>query len=369
MALVQEIVLLAIIGPFGALADRIGRRKVGMMGYLITAIAYLLYPFATSVEMLTVCRVIFAVGVAGVVSTFTVVLTDYPQERSRSKMVATCSILNGLGIAILGPLCAQLPYVFTNAGYDAATAGQLSLGLVAALALFTGIIFTSGIVAYRPGVPHQKQPLMHLIRDGLVAARNPRIALAYFSAFAARGDVVVVGTYLSLWYTQAGATVGLSTADAVSEAGKLFGIAAGIGLLAGPVFIAIGDRINRVSGLILGMGIAAAGYISFGLLPSPLASGAIFAAILLGLGQTSSIIVGQTLIGQESDPRITGAVLGVFNFFGAFGTLIGAVVGGFLFDLWRPGGPFLLMGAANLTIVLAAVYVRARFPGDKLVTG
>ena len=68
MALIQEIVLLTVVGPFGVLADRIGRRKVALIGYLITACGYMLYPFATSIEFLTLSRMVFAVGVGGVLN-------------------------------------------------------------------------------------------------------------------------------------------------------------------------------------------------------------------------------------------------------------------------------------------------------------
>ena len=70
-------------------------------GYLMIMAGYLAYPFATSVLMLTMFRAIFAVGAAAVICTFTTVLTDYPQEMSRGKLVALGSVLNAFGLAIL----------------------------------------------------------------------------------------------------------------------------------------------------------------------------------------------------------------------------------------------------------------------------
>jgi len=71
----------------------------------------------------------------------------------------------------------------------------------------------------------------------------------------------------------------------------------------------------------------------------------------------SSILAGQTLISQEADSPIAGSIIGVFSFFGAVGTLVGGWVGGQLFGLWRPGAPFILMGALNLLVCAAAFAV------------
>ena len=63
-----------------------------------------------------------------------------------------------------------------------------------------------------------------LVREGFGAARNPRIALAYASAFIARGDNVVIGAYLSLWAQQAGMAMNMSAGDAQAGAGKLLAL-------------------------------------------------------------------------------------------------------------------------------------------------
>jgi MFS family permease len=93
---------------------------------------------------------------------------------------------------------------------------------------------------------------------------------------------------------------------------------------------------------------------------SPLVGTAIPIGIVLGSGMIACVIASQTLIGQEADPQITGSTLGVFNFFGGLGTLFATVLGGYLFDMWTPGGPFLMMGIGSVVILLFAVAVRAR---------
>ena len=109
LAVLQEIILLVLVGPFGAMSDRVGRRKIVALGYLIIAGGFIAYPFAQSITGLTLIRAFYAIGAAGLVSTYTAVIADYPAEKSRGKLIALLGVLNGLGIMILGLVGGNLP--------------------------------------------------------------------------------------------------------------------------------------------------------------------------------------------------------------------------------------------------------------------
>jgi len=361
MALVHELVLIGFVGPFGALADRIGRRKVLTAGYLIMATGYMAYPFAESVTMLTAFRMIFALGAAAIISTFTTVLTDYPQELSRGKLVALGSILNALGLTLLAGVGGQLILWLRQAGVSDIGAGRIAIVAIGLVGVVSAVVVWLGLRGENLRIEHQKIPLPKLIKEGFAAAKNPRIALAYAAAFIARGDVVVVGMYLSLWATRVGVETGMEPEVAQSQAGIMMAIVAASPLPLAALFGILNDRLDRVTFVVIASAIATAGYIAFGSLESPLFGIAIPVGIALGCGQVASIIAGQTLIGQEADPRIAGSTLGVFNAFGAMGTLIASVLGGYLFDTWSYGGPFLMMGVASLVVMLAAIWVRVRY--------
>jgi len=360
MGLVHEIVILSLVGPFGALSDRIGRRLVLAFGYLMITAGYLAYPFATSVLMLTAFRAVFAVGAAAVICTFTTVLTDYPQEMSRGKLVALGSVLNAFGLAMLAGIGGQVISWLTVAGYDPVIAGRIAIVGVGLVGLLSAAIALSGLRGEKLILEHQKIPLATLVKEGFGAARNPRIALAYASAFIARGDNVVIGAYLSLWAQQAGMAMNMSAGDAQAGAGKLLALIMVAPMPIAALFGYVNDRVDRVTGMIIASGLGAAGYLVFGSLASPLVSLAIPVGIVLGSGMIASVIASQTLIGQEADPKITGSILGAFNFFGAVGTLFATVVGGYLFDMWTSGGPFLMMGIGSTGILLFAIFVRMR---------
>jgi MFS family permease len=364
MALIHEIVLIGLVGPAGALADRIGRRKVLAAGYIILAAGYMAYPFATSVAMLTAFRAIFAAGAAAIIATFTTVLTDYPQEQSRGKLVALGSILNGLGLTILAGLGGQVISMLTASGYDPIVAGRMAITGVGMIGFVSAAVVMFGLRGESLRIEHQKIPIVTLLREGFAAGRNPRIALAYLSALVSRGDNVVIGMYLSLWAQQAGMAAGMTAAAAQGKAGIMVAIVSGSPILVAAVFGIMNDRLDRIVFLIIALALATVGYSWFGSLGYPIMGIAIPVGILMGCGQVASIIASQTLIGQEADPRIAGSTLGIFNLFGAAGTMISGVLGGYLYDKWTHGGPFLMMGIASFGLMIACIVVRYRFdPG------
>ncbi len=362
LAVLQEVILLCLVGPFGALSDRLGRRPVIVFGYLVIALGFTAYPWAGSPLILALIRGVYAIGAAALVASYSTLLADYPQERSRGKLVALLGVMNGLGIGVLGYVGGNLPKWLEASGFEALVASRLALALVAGLCVLSAIISLFGLRGARTGKEHKRQSLARLLAEGLSAGRNPRVAVAYASAFAARGDVVVIGTYISLWISQAGIAKGLSPAEAQGQAGMQFGIVAVASLLAAPLLGILNDGVNRVAALMIGMGMAAFGYLLFGFRTDPLSDYAIAAALILGVGQIGAILAGQTLISQEADSPIAGSIIGVFSFFGAIGTLVGSWVGGQLFGLWRPGAPFILMGVLNLLVGIAALilYLRER---------
>jgi len=365
LAIMHEIIVLVTVSPIGALSDRVGRRRILGAGYILAAIGLMVYPFATTVLGLSLIRCIYALGASAIVATYSVTVADYPQEKSRGKLVALGAVLNGLGILALTAIGGNLPAWLTAAGYGPIDAGRLAMALIGSACIVSGIIVARGLRGNDRGrTDTPKQPFLELLGLGFRAAKNPRIAVSYASAFAARGDVVVIGTYVSLWGTQAGMAQGMTAAEGLAKATIVFAVIQTAALVISPFIGILNDRINRVTALVIGMGLAALGYFLFGLQDSPFGNSWMAIAFVLGIGQVSAILAGTTLIGQEADPKITGATLGVWSFCGALGTMMGSLLGGLLFDFWMPGAPFLLMGAANFLVMAAALYVRIKYPRD-----
>ena len=348
LALVQEIVLILIFTPLGVLADRIGRRYVFVAGFVVLGLGYALYPFATSLTELSLFRIVYAFGIAAVTGMFATLIADYGQAADRGKLTAILGFLNGLGIVCVTLVIARLPGYFAARGASDIDAGRMAMAIAAGLCFFCALVLFAGLKRQDVSPAKARVPFMMLMAEGLHAARgNRRIALAYGSAFVARGDVAIVGLFAIAWGKQAAIAAGMSPSEALS-AGTIPFIVAQSAALLWPVVLAVPlDRWPRMLGLGITMLIGALGYCLMVFVGNPLGSAAIPFFMLLGIGQISAFLGAQTLIAKEAPEASRGAVIGAFNFSGAVGILVLSLVGGWLFDHVGPWAPFMLVGVLN----------------------
>jgi len=356
----QEIVTLLLVGMFGAWSDRAGRRIVYIIGFAMAALAYAAYPFADDLGQLMIYRIIFAVAVAALGGMLATVLADYPVDADRGKLTGISFVLNALGALIFLVVLVRLPEIYAGYGLSQVGAGRAAYLTVAFVCAISAIF----MLWLKPGRPDQKSerlPFKVLMTQGLAAGRYPRIALAYAAAFTARADLVIVALFLSLWVQIAATAQGATQAEAAAKLAPVFGIVQGIALLWAPFFGWLADKIDRVTLVILATLLSIVGYGWIGLVPDPSAGGLTYvAAALLGIGQISGILASQVLIATEAPSAIRGAVIGFVGFFGALGILVISKAGGWAFDEWRPGGPFLIMAGANVVLMLFALWVRSQ---------
>ena len=358
-----EIVTLLFFVPAGVLMDRAGRKLVYSTGFVLLALAYALYPLSRSVDELTIYRMIYALGIVAVTGGLSTVMIDYPAERSRGKLIAMTGFLNGLGIVVLNRFFGGLPQQLVAKGFSGSDAGLYTHLAVAGVALVSAIVVAVGLKSGTPVSHHERPALRSLFTSGISCAKNPRILLSYAAAFVARGDQAIIGTFLPLWGTTAGIAMGMAPAEAVKKGMMIFIISQAAALLWAPVIGPLIDRWNRVTALVVCMGLASAGYLSLGLIGNPHEPGSILFFVLLGIGQISSFLGAQSLIGQEAPKAERGSVIGMFNISGAIGILVITSIGGRLFDSMSPKAPFMVVGAINALVMLGGLYVRLKAPG------
>ncbi len=361
----QEIVALAVIGWWGAVSDRVGRRIVYIAGFVLLALAYVLYPTADTVLGLTIYRLVYGLALAALSAVLAAVLADYAHDDSRGLFTGFAFLLNGIGAVLFFVVLTRLPQyysgstIFSAAGADPLHAGRYAYWTIAGIALLGAVV----MLGLKPGVPgavRKGATLVELLRDGLAAARNRRIAVSYIGAFAARADMAVVSLFLTLWIVQA-ATGSAATADqAVAKAGMITGLALTASMLWAPVFGLIGDRIDRLTLLCIGYLLAAIGYGWVASLDDILAPAAIPALVCLGIGQSSTILSSSVLLAHEAPAAIRGSVFGLQTLCGAVGILALSAGGGLLYDRIGPHAPIVAVSVANGVVLLIAAVIRLR---------
>lgn len=360
----QEVIAIAVFGPIGVLADRIGRRAVYVGGMVLMGIGYALYSFATSLPELYLYRFIYALGIAAGTGMLGTIGPDYTQDRSRGIAVAATGILNAIGVISVTIGLGKLPQFFVQRGASQEAAGHDAHFVVAGLCFAFALLLAFGLKGGTPVAREERLPVRELFRSGFAEARaNPRIALAYACAFIARSDLVLLGTYSVLWGTTAAAAQGMDAADALAEGRKVFATASMAAVLWLFVIGVVLDRVNRVTGVIICMTIACLGYLGTMLIGNPLSRAAIPLVVLLGVGQISAFAGAQTLISKEAAQENRGSVIGMFNMFGAVGILVSTFVGGILFDAIGPHAPFVFVGVLTLGLIAAAAVCRIKAPG------
>jgi MFS family permease len=378
LVVITEIVQILIFGLVGIIADRVGRREVAAVGITLMGLSYFLYPFAETINELMVYRALYAFGLGASTGMVGTLIADYPADTSRGRFVAVGGIFNGLGVVVVTVLFgANAAPMLVAAGFDPLAATRIAHAVVGMVCVISGAIYYLGLKKGTPGGKEERPPFKELMLSGVTEAlRNPRIALAYACGFVARGDLVILGTFTVLWGTRVAIDQGLDYATASGKGALIFGIAGTASLLWLPVLGVVIDKMNKVSAVILSMTCAAIGYSSTYFIDEsrmltesgfPLSLQAVLFFALLGIGQISAFMGATVLISQEAPKLKRGAVVGMFNTFGAIGIFVAVAIGGRMFDAYGGYSPFALVGAMNMAVVLLAIVVRIRAPGKGAV--
>jgi MFS family permease len=372
MDVVSEIPALVLSGLVGAASDKLGRRAIYALGFLILSIGYLLFPSVGYDWTLYAMVFVTACGASLIAAMLSTVIADYPRETSRGKLVGICFFLNGLGVATLVGLAAQLPKFYQAQGLSAYDAGRYSYWTVAAICLVPMVVVMRGLARGSPARLEDRAPLLATLKVGLAAARDIKIRLAYLSAAVSRASLSIISAFFFLWMVQAGKEQGMTPAEALSRSGGIFVAIQITATFWAIIVISFIDRVNRVLTMAVGAALASASYTIFGLVDDPFQPVMYAAAVFLGIGEMSGILASQALIGQVAPVQARGAVIGVFTLCGSLGIFLAAVVGGSLFDVWRPSAPYVVMGATSAVLCVAATYtwLQTRRPsGVELAAG
>jgi MFS family permease len=363
-----ELVLIGFSGVIGAWSDKLGRRTVLIAGLVITGLGYAAIGYATSVSELIGIRIFITFGIAGVAVMISTIQVDYPAEESRGKIAAVVGMVIGLGAIMIGVVFAGLPDTYVEAGYSSLEASRMTMFTMTAICIVTALIVRVGLLGGPPPHVSPKRPMRELLVEGMrVGKDNPRLLLAYLCGFVGRADLVVVGTFYSLWLTQAGIAEGMSPDEAAGFAGQNFALVMTAALLWAPVLGWLNDRLDRTLVMAISLALGLLGYVGMALFGDPAGDWLLPASIVLGIGQISVTQAAGTLLGQESPPELRGAVVGAYSVFGAGGILFVTSIGGRIYDAIAASAPFMMVGILNGLLALFGFWLWQRAGSEQRV--
>lgn len=358
-----EIVIILTVGLWGGLSDRIGRRAVTGMGFMLIAAGILLYGLVEDIPSLLLARVVYSAGIAAVSTMIITLMADYANNASRGKATGYLGIMNGLGAMTAALFLLKLPAIFKGRGLDASESALATYGSMAIVTLLIGLVMFIGLRKGKTHAYEERTPLLKQMREGLAEARRPLIALAYAASFVSRGNLAVVGTFFTLWASVYGTQeLGMSSAEALSKGGGVLAISYMASLLSAPIFGIMSDRIKRTSALAITLLIGAVGYGSTFFLQDPFSVATIACLILIGMAEVGCIITSGVLIAEQAPDRLRGSIVGLFTLCGAVGILVASIVGGYLFDHWMKTGPFVFFGAISALVLVWTLALQFRHP-------
>ncbi|KAI8338494.1 major facilitator superfamily domain-containing protein [Chlamydoabsidia padenii] len=365
LALYSEIISLVFVVFWGVFSDYHEKRTVMALGIIIMGIPAICYPYANNIyPSLLLLRLVFSVGTAATTS----MMAAFFIEVVNGKGGLASGILgasSGLGAIFSVFVLFMVPSYLNKTYQDYTKSLNITFGVIGGCTVFIGFL----LYFVLPKSPNIQTRYANKIKCGVLAAKDPRIALGYTTSFFARADEIIISNFVSLWITQyyienGVCEVGSPCYTSAATSGTLTGIAQAVALVACPFFAVGSEYLPKEFPIMMAGLIGAGGCIPFAFSIDPTTKASMALVVLIGIGQYGMIISGLTMVGGDHVPAdYRGSVAGTYSFFGALGIIVLSKLGGVLFDKWMKGAPFLLLGIGHALVLVFSivVYLWGRF--------
>ncbi len=347
-----------LFAPFwGALSDRIGRRKTLLVTLGGTALAYLLWMFAGSFALLVAARILGGI-MAGNISTASAAAADVSDAKNRAGGMAIVGMAIGLGF-VLGPALGATAYHLVDAmalwpagarwgwnPFSGAAAVAFALALFNVLWAFWRFPETLPPVSPEERRRRASERLLHglapwraLARINLPGVRRANLVyLATQTAFAAMEFTLVF---------LAAERFGFAPKD---NAWMFVFVGLVIALVQGGFVRRRAAQIGEKRLMLLGIVLLVPGFAGLGLAGSV---GTLYLALfLLATGSALFVPTLSALVSLYTPADRQGIAMGAFRSMGALSRAIGPLAGGLLYWALGSTAPYVI-GAVFLALPLA----------------
>lgn len=344
-----QVAMLLFVGLIGILSDRVGRRILAVLGFLVCGVFFILFGHAKDIALAVgasslggqifvtyLIRFIIGIGIFLSFPQFITMVADYTSPRDRGKGMAFHGIAMSLGSIITFGVMAQV----------ARKTGLLSLFYIAGVLGFLGVVVARlGLVDRMPKEQARKLGIKEIYN---VVSKSLPLKAGYVTTFVARADIIVLATFLIVWMVYASDKFGLSPVKATARGGIVMLVMSLTTLISHPIVGILLDRLGRTPIIIAGLLSAGGGLCLIAATQNPFSPMMFFYVTLMGIGFSAASVGAITLASDASPKPLLGSILGGLNTMQPIGVLIFLQVGGFLFDELGYWTPFALKGIADL---------------------
>ncbi len=334
---------------WGRVSDRYGRRPALIVGLVSSGLAYIVFAFAGSLELLLLSRIVQGAG-GGTVGVIQAYVADATEPQDRAKALGWLSAATNAGVAI-GPAI----------GSFSARWGHEWPGLIAAAITLVNVIFAwkylsesnehAGVkTADRPKVSGSRETLLRVTtHPGLPASRLIWIYAIAMTAF--HGMNAILALFL-------GAEFGIDE----TSIGWVYVYIGVLSVLTRAVFLGpLVDRyrepkLSRYGGVFLMLGMAAIPFTT-----NLFALALALFLIPLGTAFTFPCVTG--MLSQVIPNHERGLYMGVQQSFGGMARVVGPLWAGFAFDYLGHGVPFWTGAALAAFTIFLGVGIEQHLPG------
>lgn len=335
---------------WGRVSDRFGRRPALLIGLAASVIAYIVFGFANSLEMLFISRLVQGAG-GGTVGVIQAYVADATAPKDRAKSLGWLSAATNAGVA-LGPVL----------GSFAASMGTEAPGLFAAALTLINMAFawkylteSNESISVKTG----ERPVVRTSRTAVLRVathpRDPASRLIWIYAIA-MGAFQGMTAVLALFLWDRFAIDETKIGWVFMYIGVLSVVARA--LLLGPAVDRFHEApLSRLGIVLLALGLSALP-LSYGYVGLALS----IALIPLGTAFTFPCVTG--MLSQVIPNHERGLYMGVQQTFGGLARVIGPIWAGFAFDYLGKGVPFFTGAALALFTLFLGVGIEAYLPSE-----
>ncbi len=364
-----------LAAPFGNLSDRIGRKRLILIGSFLYALLAVLFTVPTSWPGLTLVRGLQGVASAMVWPVSEALVIDSCPVASRGASLGKIVMASNLGM-VVGPFIGGGLYfvAFQYLGFSVTDSFKFPFYFTAVVALIGALMVWANVTDARsPAKDRPKISFGKLLRpDGMDRQGHRNLKVLYVNAamegfsFASIGPLMAL--FLLLEYPRL-------EADIISI---IIGTAMGLGALVAFPAGRLSDRIGRKKLFVIG------GYLSFiGTILIPFGGVLLVIILLLAMRSMAFQVSSPALRALQADTvpeEVRGRLIGMLESMSNFGSVLGAPIGGLLLDAFFAKDiglpdpftgtmvPFLIAGGLGIftvTLVLLLVKEKARPSPEK----